>query len=90
MYIKKNLGKICITRKSWPKLYKFSLGFIFCIFYTSIIDIIPHSPDDGSLELKCYSVDFASTWIPLLSIFLYILSDCTPLFTSKSVYTERK
>ena len=45
----------------------------------NITNIIPHSTDDGSLEQKHYSVDFASqwispsTWITLLSIFLYIL-----------------
>ena len=54
----------------------------------NITDIIPHSPDDGSLEPKLSSVDFASqqispsTWITLFSIFLYILSDYTSLFTS--------
>ena len=53
-----------------------------------ITNIIPHSPDDGSFEPKRYSVDFASqeispsTWITLLSSFLHILLDHTPLFTS--------
>ena len=26
----------------------------------NITNIIPHSPDDGSFEPKCYSVDFVS------------------------------
>ena len=46
-------------------LYKFSLGFYILRFlyihrWFNITNIIPHSPDDGSLEPKCYSVDFAS------------------------------
>ena len=46
-------------------LYKFSLGFYILHFlhihhWFNITNIIPHSPDDGSLESKCYSVDFAS------------------------------
>ena len=37
--------------------------YIYIYTYTSIgdltsLDIIIHSPDDDSLELKCYSVDF--------------------------------
>ena len=52
----------------------------------NITNIIPHSLEDGSLEPKRYSVDFASqwisaTWITLLSIFLDIFSGYTPLFT---------
>ena len=53
-------------------------------------NITPHGPDDGSVEPKRHSVDFTShwiypsTWIVWLSIFLYILSDFNPLFTSIS------
>ena len=46
-------------------LYKFSLGFYISHFlhihrWFNITNIIPHSPDDGSLEPKRYSVDFTS------------------------------
>ena len=46
-------------------LYKFSLGFYILHFlhihrWFNITNIIPHSPDDGSLEPKYYSVDFTS------------------------------
>ena len=44
----KNLGKICITRKSWP-LYKFSLGFYILHFYTSIVDLT--SPISSVIDL---------------------------------------
>ena len=33
---------------------------MFLYFYFNISNIIPHSPDDGSLEPKPCSVDFAS------------------------------
>ena len=48
-------------------LYKFSLGF--CILYFAflnihcwfnITNIIPHNPDDDSLELKRYNVNFTA------------------------------
>ena len=42
--------------------HKFSQGFLFlnihCLF--NIINIVPHSSDDGSLELKGNSVNFIS------------------------------
>ena len=46
-------------------LFKFSLGFYIFHFlhihrWFNITNIIPNSPDDGSLELKRYCVDFAS------------------------------
>ena len=49
----------------WPtflSLYKFSFGFYILHFYCwfNITNIIPHSPDDVSLEPKRYSVDLAS------------------------------
>ena len=41
-------------------LYKFPLDFGILHFETSIIDLItPHGPDDGSVELKRYSVYFS-------------------------------
>ena len=47
-------------------LYKFFLRFLHFVFlnvhrWFNITNIIPHSPDDGSLEPKRYSVDFASS-----------------------------
>ena len=74
-------------------LYKFSPRFLDFAFlnihrWLNIANITPHGPDEGSVEPKRYSVDFTShqispfTWIALLSIFLYILSDYNPLFTS--------
>ena len=46
-------------------LYRFSLSFCIFIFlnihhWFNIINIFPNSPDDGSLELKYCSTDFAS------------------------------
>ena len=46
-------------------LYKFSLDFYILHFLHihrlfNITNIIPHSPDDGSLTPKLYNVDFAS------------------------------
>ena len=46
-------------------LYKSSLGFYILHFllihrWINITNIIPHSPDDVSLELRRYSVDFVS------------------------------
>ena len=46
-------------------LYKFSQGFYILVFlnirrWFNITNIIPHNPDDSSLEPKRYSVDFAS------------------------------
>ena len=46
-------------------LYKCSLDFYILHFlqihsWFNITNIIPHSPDDGSLESKRYRVDFAS------------------------------
>ena len=61
----KNNADSLIKQPTFFLLYKFSLGFyillllhIHCWF--NIINIIPYSPDDGSLEPKRYSVDFAS------------------------------
>ena len=59
----KNLGKIRITKK-----------VVRLIRRPTFSNIIPHSPDDGSLEPKCYSV------------FLYIVSDYTPLFIFIYIY----
>ena len=44
-------------------LYKFSPRFLYLAFlniyhWLNIVNIIPH--DDGSVEPKCYSVDFTS------------------------------
>ena len=38
----------------------YTLYFLYIHRWFNFTDIIPHSPDDGSLELKRYSVDFAS------------------------------
>ena len=55
----------CHKRPTFFLLYKFSIGFYILHFlhihrWFNITDIIPHSPDDGSLEPKRYSVDFVS------------------------------
>ena len=54
----------CHKRPTSFLLYLFSLGFYILPFlhihrWFNITNIIPHSPDDGSLEPKRYSVDFA-------------------------------
>ena len=36
------------------------LHFLFIHHYLNITNITPHSPDDGSAELKRYNVDFVS------------------------------
>ena len=38
----------------------------------NITNIIPHNPDDGSLEPKRYSVDFASHIYIYIYIYIYI------------------
>ena len=39
-------------------MYKFFQGFVIFKHSSMITNVIPHSPDDGSLEPKRYSVDF--------------------------------
>ena len=45
-------------KKIFPRFLHFVFLNIYCRF--NITNTVPHSPDDGSLELKYYSVDFAS------------------------------
>ena len=49
---------IRIKRPAFSCYSNFLKVSVFCVFY--ITHIIPHSPDDRSLEPKRYSVDFAS------------------------------
>ena len=43
-----------------PTIYKEKFDDMVIHHWFNITNIIPHSPDDGSLEPKRYSVDFAS------------------------------
>ena len=51
-------GPIFFVIQIFPRFIYFVLLNIHCQF--NITNIIPHSPGDGSLELKRYSVNFAS------------------------------
>ena len=47
-----------MTRKSWPFINE--SVFVALNYVTWPMNINPHCPDDGSVELKRYSVDFVS------------------------------
>ena len=53
-----------IYREAKSTLYRFPRFLYFAFLnmrrWFNITNIIPHRPDDGSLEPKRYSVDFAS------------------------------
>ena len=76
----------------WPTFSyytNFPLGFCILHFlnihcWLKIANITPHGPDDGSVELKRYSVDLSinlSFYLDRCYQFFYILSDYNPLFT---------
>ena len=50
--------KIQKPKGNFPRFLYLALLIIYRWF--NITNILPHSPDDGSLEPKRYSVDFAS------------------------------
>ena len=55
--------------------------------WLKIVNITPHSPDDGSVEAKRYCVDLSinlSFHLDRCYQFFYILSDYNPLFTFHS------
>ena len=80
LYLETSIGDLTFSETQTCKKAIYILHFLHTHRWFNMTNIIPHNPDDGSLEPKRYSVNFASqkispsTLITLLSFFLHKLS----------------